>query len=223
MTYEKWRTAVDPKVKGTWNLHSLLPQDLDFFIILSSISGIIGNSGQANYCAGNTYEDAVAHYRHSRGLAATTLNVGLVTDASRFNESSTVEDFLRKYSHLASAQLTDRELQNALTAVMRGQLSDGQPVPSQLLVGISDNVRREGEGLNLWSRDRKFDHRINQTDQCGATKEEYSNSQKLHGAETVSEAVSVVEEALRLNVANALAASPSDVDTDKPFYSFGSK
>ncbi|KAL2004181.1 hypothetical protein VTN02DRAFT_5830 [Thermoascus thermophilus] len=221
MTYEKWRTAVDPKVKGTWNLHSLLPQELDFFIILSSISGIIGNSGQANYCAGNTYEDAVAHYRHSRGLAATTLNVGLVTDASRFNESSTVEDFLRKYSHLASAQLTDRELQNALTAVMRGRLSDGQPVPSQLLVGISDNVRREGEGLNLWPRDRKFDHRVNQTDQCGATKEEYSNSQKLQGAETVSDAVSVVEEALRLNVANALAASPSDIDTDKPFYSFG--
>jgi hypothetical protein len=31
-----------PKYHGTWNLHRHLPADLDFFLMLSSISGVIG-------------------------------------------------------------------------------------------------------------------------------------------------------------------------------------
>jgi hypothetical protein len=81
-------------------------------------------------------------------------------DASHFNEDSTIEDYLQKYSHWIPARVTDRELQNTLIAVMRGQLAEGEPVPDQLLVGLSDQVRRDGESLNLWPLDRKFDHRI---------------------------------------------------------------
>jgi KR domain len=40
----------------------MLPPKMDFFIMLSSVSSIIGNVGQANYAAGNTFEDALAHY-----------------------------------------------------------------------------------------------------------------------------------------------------------------
>lgn len=81
------------------NLHSLLPKDLDFFILLSSMSGIIGNSGQSNYCAGNTYEDALARHRRALGLAVTSLNIGLVTDASHFSEASTIDEYLKTYGH----------------------------------------------------------------------------------------------------------------------------
>ncbi|GME50746.1 hypothetical protein HK57_00312 [Neofusicoccum parvum] len=220
MTYDKWRTAVDPKVKGTWNLHSLLPQELDFFIILSSMSGIIGNTAQANYAAGNTYEDAVAHYRHGKGLAATTLNVGLVTDVDHFNEDSTIEDYLKKYSHWIPAQLTDHELQVALTAAMRGRSADGTAVPVQLLVGINDDVPRDGEGLNLWPHDRKFDHRASAASAAGGAKDDAS-APRMRAAQTVRDAAAVVEEALRVNVANAMTASPSDIDVEKPLYSFG--
>ena len=38
---------------GSWNLHELMPRDLDFFIMLSSLAGILGNRGQSNYRAGN--------------------------------------------------------------------------------------------------------------------------------------------------------------------------
>ncbi|PLB39701.1 type I polyketide synthase [Aspergillus candidus] len=220
MTFDKWLTAVNPKVKGTWNLHNYLPQELDFFVILSSLSGIIGNTAQANYCAGNTYEDALAHYRRKLGLAATTLNVGLVTDASHFNEDSTIEDYLRKYSHWIPAQVTDRELQKTLIAVMRGQLAEGEPVPGQLLVGLSDQVRRDGESLNLWPLDRKFDHRISLAG-VTTTAQEESPSQQLQDSQTASEAQALVEWALRVNVANAMTASPDDIDVEKPLYTFG--
>lgn len=224
MTYDKWRTAVDPKVKGTLNLHSLLlsqdgSADLDFFIILSSISGIIGNTGQANYAAGNTFEDAIAHVRHARGLAATSLNVGLVADAGKY-----YDELLKKFAHLAPAQLSLRELQIALTAAMRGATADGAPLPPQLVVGINDEVPRDGgeAGLNLWPHDRKFDHRAAASATAGgAAGARDSPAPKMRAAQSVREAVAAVEEALRINVASAMTASPSDIDVEKPLYSLG--
>lgn len=43
------------KVLETRNLNMLLPEDLDFFIILSSFTGVFRNRDQSNYTAANTY------------------------------------------------------------------------------------------------------------------------------------------------------------------------
>ncbi|KAK6606927.1 KR domain-containing protein [Botrytis cinerea] len=42
MTHDDWRTSTDPKTIGSWNLHTLLPHGLDFFILLSSVAGVLG-------------------------------------------------------------------------------------------------------------------------------------------------------------------------------------
>ncbi|KAK1541152.1 PKSN polyketide synthase for alternapyrone biosynthesis protein [Colletotrichum paranaense] len=221
MTIEKWNTATRPKIVGTWNLHSTVPTDLDFFILLSSMSGIIGNSGQANYCAGNAYEDAIALHRRSLGLAATTLNVGLVTDASHFNATSTADDYLRKYGHWESARVTDDEMQAVIEAVLRQSARD---LPEQLLVGITDDVKRDGRAA--WPQDRKFEHRIARTgssaasaDPNGANAERLGD--ELSRAKTLKEAVVVVLSALKANLAAAMTASPDDIDEERPLYSFG--
>lgn len=80
MSYDWWRTGLRPKVQGTRNLHEYFDsgRPVDFFIICSSISGITGNPGQAQYCAGNTYQDALAHYRRSQGLKVSTLDRSVV-------------------------------------------------------------------------------------------------------------------------------------------------
>jgi hypothetical protein len=225
MTFDKWLGATQPKIKGTWNLHTYLPLDLDFFIILSSMSGIIGNAAQANYAAGNTYEDAVAHYRRAHGLAATTLNVGLVTDASHFSAEATIEDYLKRYGHWASATVTDSEMQAVIEAVMRGNAQDvHNPLPAQLLVGINGEVPRNEDGLNPWSKDRKFDHRVQKqyalTESANGTARSLAEILKV--AESGHEAAAAIEHALRSHVAAAMTASPEDIDGEKPLYSFGS-
>lgn len=51
VTFNQWKAANLPKVRGTWNLHNAIISaglDLDFFILFSSLSGIIGRPGQAN-------------------------------------------------------------------------------------------------------------------------------------------------------------------------------
>lgn len=48
MSHEDWTEATKAKVQGTKHLSDFLPADMDFFIMLSSLSGVIGNPGQAN-------------------------------------------------------------------------------------------------------------------------------------------------------------------------------
>lgn len=52
MTIDDYRAAVRPKVQGTKNLHDMLTKDMDFFICLSSVGGVVGSRGQGNYNAG---------------------------------------------------------------------------------------------------------------------------------------------------------------------------
>ncbi|KAF6229654.1 hypothetical protein HO173_011300 [Letharia columbiana] len=52
MSYEDWRAGTDSKMHCSWNLHMLLPKNIYLFILLSSICGIAGQGGQADYAAG---------------------------------------------------------------------------------------------------------------------------------------------------------------------------
>ncbi|KAJ8106568.1 hypothetical protein ONZ43_g7025 [Nemania bipapillata] len=76
MSYTQWCRAIEPKTRGSRNLlANLWPGDKPFFILLSSITGVIGNTAQANYAAGNTFEDALAHHARTHlGINATSLD-----------------------------------------------------------------------------------------------------------------------------------------------------
>lgn len=100
MTPAEWRAATDCKTIGSWNLHILLPRDLDFFILLSSASGIVGLRGQANYAAGNTYLDALARYRVARGERAVSLDLGAMTEDGLLAENTELLNRVLAYGAL---------------------------------------------------------------------------------------------------------------------------
>ena len=84
MTLTKYYQALNPKIRGSQNLHDFFqqsPDPLDFFVMLSSLGGVLGNPSQSNYAAGNTFQDALAKHRASHGLPALTIDVGKVVDA----------------------------------------------------------------------------------------------------------------------------------------------
>lgn len=90
MIHQEWTEATQPKVQGTWNLHKACAQlniSLDFFVLFSSISGVVGQRGQANYAAANTFLDAFVQYRHSLDLAAGVIDIGLMLDHGALADS----------------------------------------------------------------------------------------------------------------------------------------
>lgn len=90
---ERYRRTFAPKAAGAWNLHQQtegLP--LDHFMCFSSMASVLGNQGSANYCAANAFVDALAHHRRRRGLAALTVNWGVIADVGMAAD----EDFYRQ-------------------------------------------------------------------------------------------------------------------------------
>jgi hypothetical protein len=144
MPFAQWQRATKPKFQRTRNLHDGLTKDLDFFITLSSVVCVIGNAAQANYAAGNTFEDAFAYWRRRQGLAGTTINVGIVSDSAHFIGENDISSYVEKYAHLASLLTNKAELLVTLRAAIQGSTADGSAVPPQVVLGIGSGLSRKG-------------------------------------------------------------------------------
>jgi pimaricinolide synthase PimS1 len=81
LTHAQLDLALAAKVDGALNLHELTQHmELDAFVLFSSLAGLCGGPGQANYAAANACLDALASRRHAHALPATSMIWGLWTE-----------------------------------------------------------------------------------------------------------------------------------------------
>ncbi|MFN8469353.1 MAG: thioester reductase domain-containing protein [Caldilineaceae bacterium] len=77
MNDERVARVLAPKAGGAWLLHCLTRHlELDYFVLYSSATAVLGSPGQANYTAANAFLDGLVHYRHRQGLPALSVNWG---------------------------------------------------------------------------------------------------------------------------------------------------
>ncbi|KAI0906505.1 hypothetical protein F4823DRAFT_607070 [Ustulina deusta] len=94
MTRRSFVDCIKPKAQGALCLHRALASagiDPDFFVMTSSISALLGNTGQANYSAANSALDSLARQRRAAGFAATSLVLPMVLDVGVVADNDSIE------------------------------------------------------------------------------------------------------------------------------------
>ncbi|HEV8558294.1 MAG TPA: SDR family NAD(P)-dependent oxidoreductase [Actinophytocola sp.] len=90
LTPEKFRAVLAPKLAGALVLDRITGgHELDLFLMFSSAAAVVGNAGQAAYCAGNLYLEALARARRARGLAGQAIAWGALAEAGYMARNET--------------------------------------------------------------------------------------------------------------------------------------
>lgn len=77
MSTDDFRFPLPPKMIGTVLLDQATEDlDLDFFVLYSSVSSVLGTGGQSNYGAANSFLDAYAEKRRRQGRPIVAINWG---------------------------------------------------------------------------------------------------------------------------------------------------
>ncbi len=118
LTPERLDAVLRPKVDAAWHLHDLTRGlDLSAFVLFSSLAGVIGSAGQANYAAANSFLDALAQHRRAAGLAATSTAWGLWEQLSAMAanlDQSDIDRIVRTGFRLVASDRGPRTLDAAL-------------------------------------------------------------------------------------------------------------
>ncbi|MEF9908101.1 SDR family NAD(P)-dependent oxidoreductase [Streptomyces sp. P9-A2] len=134
LTPGRTATVLRPKADAALHLHDLT-RDLDLaaLVLFSSAAGTLGNPGQANYAAANSFLDGLAHVRRAEGLPATSLAWGLWSHASGMTGTLAEAD-LRRTARDGMLGLTAEDG----LALLDAALTSAEPVlvPTRLDLGV---------------------------------------------------------------------------------------
>ena len=216
MTLENYQDALRPKVQGSINLHEALStRTLDFFIMLSSCVGIIGNNGQANYASACTFQDAFARYRTKLGMPTRSLDLGLIEGAGYVSENDEVFRFLTAQGF---QPVKVDELLAAIDYAFTQPVRDSDDC--QLMIGLTGS-NAETQAVNF--ADPKFSH-IRSTRQPNATdpaSEPNSLLSRLQEAKSTSEVHSAVRDAIVAQLSKVLVVPAEDINPSRSISDYG--
>ncbi|GLP73002.1 polyketide synthase [Mycobacterium antarcticum] len=179
LTPERIDTVLRAKVDAAWNLHQLsLETNVAAFVMFSSMAGIVGSSGQANYSAANTFLDALAAHRRAHGLPATSLAWGLWEQASDMTGHLADADLSRLGRDGILAMTTDDAM-----ALFDSALVVGEPLLAPVRIDRAALRSRSAEGLlpPMFAQLANTSARRRVDDSLVAAKSKSVLAQRLHG------------------------------------------
>ncbi|MFZ1162475.1 type I polyketide synthase [Mycobacterium sp.] len=219
LTPERMDAVLRAKVDTAWNLHELTKDsNLSAFVMFSSMAGLVGSSGQANYAAANSFMDGLAVHRRTRGLPAISLGWGLWDQTSDMTTALEAVDFARfardgivAMSSTQALQLLDTAMvidepfllpAHIDTTALRAKF-DGGTLPPMFVDLINAPARRQVD------------------DSLAAAKSKSALLQRLEGLPE-DEQQAVLLDLVRSHIATVLGSTtPEAIDPDKAFQELG--
>ncbi|KAI8958655.1 KR domain-containing protein [Daldinia sp. FL1419] len=216
MDFESWTTTLHSKHNVTSNMHHMLPKDLDFFISVSSLAGIIGLVTQTNYGAGCTYQDAIAHYRRAQGLKATTIDLGYMSVIGYAAENWGMPKLFRS----GARELTENQFMAVVEAAMADRV-ETQPIIGMISGGL---VQSERHDLPYWFASPLFGPQSVYDTQTSIPIEPLDGGKEnttpdlpsmLHVATNIDDITDIVCSALTDRLSKNLYVNSKDVDSNR--------
>ncbi|WP_175577166.1 type I polyketide synthase [Rhizobium oryziradicis] len=97
LTSERLRGVLGAKVDGVLNLDAALSDvDLDFFVVYSSATTVIGSPGQGAYVAANAFLEGFMEKRRALGKPGLAIGWGAISDAGIIARDKSLADRLRR-------------------------------------------------------------------------------------------------------------------------------
>lgn len=228
MQFEQWRNGTRPKIESSRNLHTHLP-DLSFFIMLSSAAGVVGHMSQANYAAGNTFQDALARHRTAVGQPAVTIDLSAVKSVGYVaDREAGGDERLRarvEYTGLGAIDIDAvlRLIEDAIRTPLRAHLDQSQVIVGPNHQGISNESPLQG--------DRRFStlriaSQRGLKDDGGTANQSASSTAALAQAlarpgTTLDQATALLLDALAAKLADIFNLPLSDIEPDLPLSRYG--
>ncbi|OJJ42520.1 hypothetical protein ASPZODRAFT_76667 [Penicilliopsis zonata CBS 506.65] len=217
MSLEDYTAVLAPKHSAVWNLHRYLPTEQPpFLLLLSSISGIIGNATQAAYAAGSSFLDAFAAYRSARGLPTIALDLGVISDAGYLALN---RDLAARMARQGFQGMSTRTLLALLESVITNQERT-----YQVVTGLGR--WREGRSLSnfdapLFAHFRhQFLHDTEETEDP-TERQEQDLHQAISTADSLDDAAAIVYTALATRLAASLAVDRESIEPASPVSAYG--
>lgn len=213
MQLKDYADVIGPKHRGTWNLHHTLPSDLDFFVMLSSFSGVIGNATQAAYASACAFQDSFAAYRNRLGQTAVSLDLGVITDAGYLAENKELAKKMKRQGFHGTNTET-------LLSLIQVALSHPRMTMSQMITGLGR--WKEGESLGNFDEAlfAHFRHKFGSPGQVSGSPLE-SLKADLNAARTTEQAATVICEMISNKLASHLSIPVENIDPSNRVSEYG--
>lgn len=162
MTLDVWNSVIHPKMLGTIHFHELLlDQDLDFFVLTSTILSVIGAATQSNYAAANAFLDHFARYRQNLGLQVSSISIGMVVTVGHVEEHPESEAALRRNGmygiNMEEFMLNfERSCRRRDLSVIKERFDPC--ATSNIITGMDPSRISRVSGRGLWQRDARLRH-----------------------------------------------------------------
>ncbi|MFB9908937.1 SDR family NAD(P)-dependent oxidoreductase [Allokutzneria oryzae] len=206
LTDDRFRAVLAPKMAGALVLDRVTSgHDLDLFLMFSSAAAVVGNAGQAAYCAGNLFLEAFARSRRERGLVGQTIAWGALGEVGYVARN---EATARTVTRAGLTLLSLRHVRQALDELVGGP-----------------------EVAVVWSHDGEFLRRLYAhitTPRLGelgggghaVTAEDDDLLDRLREA-SVEEAAELVADAIVTTLAEVLGVAAERIDRNRPLDQLG--
>ncbi|KAI9152338.1 Reducing polyketide synthase pksF [Paramyrothecium foliicola] len=224
MSYAEWNLTVRSKVGSSWNLHKLLPGELDFFVFLSSIDGTHGAAAQSNYAAGCTFQDGVARYRVNHSQKAVSLDLGWMRAVGAVAELDTYTRVVESAGSWASIE--EEELLAILRVYCMPSRGIEQPSRSQLVIGARTAADLIGSGKNptphvLSPMFSIFAQIVSLGSSGSQNRAANDVGVLLQQASNLSQRREIVVQEIVEKLSRSLSVSPGDIDAAKCLNAYG--